>query len=1042
MKSFPLSQDIKKVYYWYILILLFFKGADMNKWYLSLLTVFFISGSVYAANETTSSIRGDVNVSGATIEITHTPTGASKTVVAGDDGTFAVSNLRPGGPYIIKVTASGYTPERLTGVYLNVSQTSNVDINLSGGSMDEVVVSGSKTSFTKFGSGLSISAADIEGTPSIERSISEYVKKDSRIIVNGQARNASISVSGTNNRYNNFTVDGVAQNDPLGLNANGFPSVRNPISIETLEQISVDISPFDVSKGNFTGASINAVTKSGTNEFKGMGYYYSTDENNVGDLNGSAPSQFEDETTGFVLGGPIIKDKLFFFTAYEEFESLTPSEEVVYRIADQALIDRITNITKTLYNYDPGSPNFSPPPEMAEKQLTKIDYIVNDKNRLEYVYSYSEDNSVKPYNYDIRFSSHYYNYPTTNEKSTYSWYGDLTDNFYVQAKFSDVEYTNDQDALGGEDFPHVEIRITDSMGGYTSGSRESIFLGGDKYRSANETSATDEILNIKGVLTIGDHEITMGYDSIDKFVSNLFISREDGAYQFQGVDNFEAGVPSFFRFNQSATGDPYDAAAAFSGTFKTIYIQDKMYVSDILTVLAGLRLDSFAMNNGPMYNELASQKHGFSNSTPAKSRIIQPRVGFNLDATDLMFSNSSKVVSAELRGGIGLFAGRVPNVWLASPFSNSGVATYGARYYSPCPVAGDPTCFYGDSDLYTLIPPGSVSPGGAEAIDPNYETPSTWKTSVELDLTTANGYNLRLAYNRDDAKEGMGFYDSTHTVDQSSPTGIVSYNGYGHTVISNAEGTSSESMSFGFDKDFDNGTSVFVSYTNMKASSGWSATSSQASSNLRYQLNADIKNVPVAPTNWSNEHRLVMGLDKTMNIFDGAPTKISLFYKAYSGSPYSHTLDGFDNGLDDGSTLMYVPTAGDANVVYDGVTENDVLAAITKAGLNSWAGRVIPRNHHNLPWTKQLDMRIAQEVPTFVDGHKLFVYLDVLNLMNLIDEDKGHQKYYNYGSRGLLESDGFNSSGQIIITGIDDRGPSTDTYGSRYRMQLGFAYKF
>ena len=228
----------------------------------------------------------------------------------------------------------------------------------------------------------------------------------------------------------------------------------------------------------------------------------------------------------------------------------------------------------------------------------------------------------------------------------------------------------------------------------------------------------------------------------------------------------------------------------------------------------------------------------------------------------------------------------------------------------------------------------------------------------------------------------------------------------------------------------------------MQASSGWSATSSQASSNLRYMKNADIKNVPTAPTDWSNEHRLVMGLDKTMNIFEGAPTKVSLFYKAYSGSPFSYVLDGFDNGMDDASTLMYVPTANDPNVVYDGVTENEVLNAINAAGLGSWQGRVMPRNHSTLPWTKQLDMRIAQEVPTFVDGHKLFVYFDVLNLMNLIDDEKGHQKYYRFGSRGFLESDGFNSAGQIVITGINDSGPSTDTYSSRYRMQLGFAYKF
>jgi len=245
-------------------------------------------------------------------------------------------------------------------------------------------------------------------------------------------------------------------------------------------------------------------------------------------------------------------------------------------------VDEVAAQTQALYGYNPGTTSLLPPPEMADKELVKLDWYINDNHRLEYVYSFSEDNTVRPYNYDIRFSSHYYNYPATTEKDTIAYYGDLSDNLYVQVKYSEVEWANDQDSLGGEDFPHVEIRIDQPDGTYTgSGNREVIFLGPDKYRSANEGYATDEILNMKAVYTMGDHEITVGYDSIDKTLGNLFISRENGAYRFNGVDNYYAGIPYYFRFNKSATGDPYYASAEFTGSIETLYVHDKYYVSDI-----------------------------------------------------------------------------------------------------------------------------------------------------------------------------------------------------------------------------------------------------------------------------------------------------------------------------------------------------------------------------------------------------------------------------------------------------------------------------
>jgi hypothetical protein len=539
---------------------------------------------------------------------------------------------------------------------------------------------------------------------------------------------------------------------------------------------------------------------------------------------------------------------------------------------------------------------------------------------------------------------------------------------------------------------------------------------------------------------MGDHEITVGYDSIDKTLGNLFISRENGAYKFDGVDNYYAGIPSYFRFNKSATGDPYDASAEFTGTFETLYVQDKYYVSDILTVNYGLRYDSFEMANGPAYNEYGSGLLGFRNDTPASTSIVQPRFGFQLDATNLDMFSSDKIVAAELRGGYGLFAGRVPNVWLASPFANSGVVQYGSRYYSPCQTAGDRTCFKAPETISQDFPYSEFArTSPAQAIDPNYDTPSTWKLNLELLLTTADGTNVKLAFNKDDSEDGIGFSDASATVDQVGATGVVTYDTKGAFYVTNGPGASSDSFTLSLDKEFDNGVSVFASYTGLDAENAWNGTSSQLSSNLEYNPRVDLMNVSVGKTPWAIENRLVAGLNYTANWFNNAPTSFSLFYKAYSGKRFSYGFDGLYDGYDDGNTLLYIPTVNDSNVVYSGVTEGEVLQAVSHLGT---AGQHLVANSGSLPYTRPLDLRISQEIPMPVLDHKLFVYFDVLNVLNLINEDKGHAYYQRYSSRQVLDSDGLDSQGRIIITGTDDRGASIDTYASRYRMQLGFVYKF
>jgi hypothetical protein len=367
---------------------------------------------------------------------------------------------------------------------------------------------------------------------------------------------------------------------------------------------------------------------------------------------------------------------------------------------------------------------------------------------------------------------------------------------------------------------------------------------------------------------------------------------------------------------------------------------------------------------------------------------------------------------------------------------------YGSRYYDPCQTAGDRTCFKSPETIYSDFPYSEfASTSSAQGIDPSYDTPSTWKLNLELLLTTANGYDLKIAYNRDDSEDGIGFSDASATVDQVGKTGIVTYDSSYAFYVTNAEGTSSDSITLSMDKDYDNGLSIFASYTGLDAESGWQGTSSQLSSNLEYMPRVDLMNVGVGKTPWAVEHRLVAGLNYTANWFASAPTNISLFYKAYSGRRFSYVFDGIDDGYDDGSTLLYIPTVGDANVVYQGVSEGEVLSAVEGIGT---PGSHVVANSGSLPWTRQLDMRIAQEIPVRLDylNHKLFVYFDLLNVLNFINEDKGHAYYQRFNTRGLLDSNGLDSSGRIIITGTDTRGPTIDSYASRYRMQLGFTYKF
>ncbi len=1022
------------------------------------LSVFFI-GFSFAANDTSSSISGSINVPGATITVEHVPTGSTKSSAANDSGNFNFSGLRPGGPYVITASAAGFNTERVDNVYLTLAESNSFDVVLvSSTAIEDVVVTGVRSGISSSGPGSTITADDIALTASIDKGIGDFLKRDSRFAIQGTFRDVQISALGSNNRYNNFTIDGVAANDPLGLNANGFASVRNPISVETLAQIRVDFAPYSVTKGNFGGANINAVTKSGTNEFEGKVYGYDTDQTNVGDVLGEPVNQFSDETKGFVFGGPIIEDKLFFFVGYEESERFSPSNSQPIAAEDEAELRQLQDFLLSRYNYDSGWPIFNAPPETQEQTLIKLDYSINDNHRVEYIYQETQDINIREYdrpNLNYVFSSHYYVYPIDREKNTFTYVGDISDDLSVEMKYSDIVYKNDQDSLGGENFGHH--RITLSSGEYA-------YPTSEQYRSANETNIDEQILNLKATLLRGNHTISVGYDKHDKFVSNLFIAFENGRWRWDSVDDFVSG--NLDGLNTLLVIKPVDGnlmtgAAIVDIDMSTFYIEDVVDVSDILTLNFGVRVDNIDQpENTRGYNAAFEGLTGFSNTAPLESTVIQPRFGYKLDiGGSKLISGMDRVEGAELSGGIGVFSGRVPQVWMTNPAANTGVATIFAGSWMMDFTGIDIRDYYDGLNLQALLPDSAANEygpnsdlsayagaGPAVANHPNFQVPSDLKLSMDLTLYLRGGARLTANYIKSEVIDAINFTDAGVEAQepiQISADGRAIYeNGYTqNTVMSNTSKGGMESFSLSIDKQFDNGVNAFASYTTVDSSALWDGTEARAQSLYRGTARAAALQPSMGKSAWNTDHRLIAGLDYVMNEGSRKATTFSLFWNAQSGRPYSYTWYRYDLFDYDDNVLAYIPGPGDPNVVYSGVSENLVLDHIERLGLSGLAGQIAPRNIGNADYYRSLDMRIAQEIPGFMDDDKFTIYFDAVNILNFFNDSEGLRYFKGFTSE-ILETDGLDDEGRWIITGIRDDRSFIDNNSSSYRFQLGFSYEF
>ena len=509
-------------------------------------------------------------------------------------------------------------------------------------------------------------------------------------------------------------------------------------------------------------------------------------------------------------------------------------------------------------------------------------------------------------------------------------------------------------------------------------------------------------------------------------------------------------------------------AANFDIEKTSLYVQDRIYLGD-LTLDVGLRYDAVETPTLPVANPKFEQRNGFSNAQRFDYDSVQPRFGFNYDASETLFGDMDRIVSAEIRGGYGKFMGRIPRVWYGNAYSRSGglsdyVKVYGhdstlpsfrcGGTVGPMP-AGDPSFFWmGASSNYCI--PSSPYFNDAQATDPDFEAPQSWRGNLALDLVTAGGYKLTLEYNHDSVDQAV-FYKELGLTRESimaDGRGVYSH-GPGDFMLTNTGEGGAKATSFSVQKSFDNGLSMFGSWSSVSAEDVYPLTSAQAESAYGYTQRWDGENVPAARSSFMADSKIVVGLEYRTMLFGDNETRVSAIYIKKSGEPYSVTFDnssyspiggtGYSAFKDDYS-LAYIPTdANDDKVVFTSASvATDVMNHINNGPLAKYKGTYAPRNAFENPDYDRLDVRITQEIPSFMEGHKFLFYLDLLNVMNMLDDEQGRIFEYGYNTSRQIIADAMDD-GRFEIKGVD---PDDSLYlqdndgQSRWQIQMGLKYKF
>jgi hypothetical protein len=782
------------------------------------------------AQQITSSVQGRVAdengapVIGAAVVITDTRTGAERTILTGSDGSFAAAGLVVGGPYMVSVNAGGYEGQSVSEIYTSLQGATDLTFTLASGA-GEIVVTGTRVQVTQLavGPGSAFSLEVLESAPSYNRDIRDVIRLDPRVSLDrddGGSGADRISCLGGNDRGNAFTVDGISQGDIFGLNDTGFSARSStPLPYDAVRETQVQFAPFDVDYGNFTGCAINVVTKSGSNEYKFGGFFEYSD-------NGLRASNFDNNGTsvnvapiepekrwGAWIGGPVIKDRLFLFGAYEHQEAGQsqddgpvgagyPNEQVGITVAQ---FNEISEAIRTIYGVDTG-PLVTSRPFENDRYFVRADLQITDDHRLETTYQRLEEASTLP---DDLFTG---SSPTAIGRNTFRisgtksdyysarLYSQWSDNFSTELRFSRADVQDLQDPIGGGEaqsdnpIPRIIVGINNP-----TGPDGTVLAGPGFSRSGNDLKTKIDQYRAAATLFAGDHTLKVGFELNDADLFNLFVQNATGTLVFRSLADLRAGLlspglgslqTSTTPFNVingntegafgnfSATGDVNDAAAAFTRQIYSVFAQDEWQVTDRLEAVLGVRMDWYD-GGRPALNPVFRDRYGINNNAGFSTLdpIIMPRAAFTYDVGEFGVFDY-----ATFRTGIGIFSGGDPLVWFGNAFQNDGrgFAT-GTTQDAACGLApgqqldvvvngqftGLPDCFQASASAQA-----ARGLGRTQSIAPNIKQPSVLRVNAgfeaEMNLTESgffSGWNLNLDYIYSKYKDPFTIVDLAQAVD-------------------------------------------------------------------------------------------------------------------------------------------------------------------------------------------------------------------------------------------------------------------------------------
>ncbi|MFN0292382.1 TonB-dependent receptor [Pedobacter helvus] len=1073
------------------------------------------------AQVTTSSMSGIIKdakgaLPGAGIKATHTPSGTVYSTSTNNDGRFNINTMRVGGPYVVEISYVGFATAKVTDVFLKLGDNYNLNYTLTDNSttLGTVTVTGTSTRNRfvqeKTGASTSVSSRDLATLPTINRSITDFTRTTPQASGN--------NFGGRDGRYNNIQIDGANLNNNFGLNNDPLPGGGSmPISIDAYDQISINIAPYDVRQAGFTGANISAVTKSGTNSFKGTAYGLYRDQSFIGtkikdaDISSSIVDS-KSKTYGFSLGGPIIKNKLFFFVNAEKEENLAPGV-TFYPTGGQgagtvssttvAQMQQVSNYLRTKFGYETGGyDNFPGFETNNHKILGKIDWNISNNHKLTLKYSDfkgTDDQSVNSTSVpngggfiptgrtaaltrlpigrlsvgSMAFENSMFNFLNTTKSGTLEFNSRFSSKVSNQflATFTRNQATRQYDSV----FPSIDI-----FDGTTG--NNIVSAGMDPYTYNNDV--INKVYSFTNNLSfyLGKHTLTTGLTYEFQEVGNMFMAASNSYYVFNSIDDLvNDRAPIYYAYTKSLIPGQ---SAVYSAQLKIgqagAYIQDEWNVTDNAKFTFGLRADMPIYHEDPLNNPATSAlnfygsngelRNYFTDKYPKSSVLLSPRFGFR-------FTNDDK--SAVLRGGMGIFTGRIPFVYLTNIPTNTGMYQFGGNITNTATLAN--IKLNADPDAYTNLFPstaGTTPNNNVVFVDRDFKFPKIFRVNLGLDKTLENGvmFTFDGMFTKDvngvkmrnaNARMANGVvYEGNLQRERIVGSNRLNSGITSAVVLENSDRGWASSLTGQVSKSFKKGFSGSVAYTFTIAKDLTGNPGNQAASVWNSNPNVGTSNSnELYMSQYAVPHRVVANLSYRIEYAKHLATTLSLFYEGAHQGRYSFIYNGDINGDGNNATdLMYIPRANEVrfqSYTSGGrtYTEADQKAAFeqfvaSSPYLSKNRGKFAERNGALLPWFNRVDVRLLQDifVQTGKDGvrrHTLQFSADVQNAANLINKNWGAYSRYIVNNPVSIQSIGADNRPiyrlGTVSTGGDLRNKAIEdnlTASSTYRIQLGLRYIF